>query len=702
MMTSPKLRPWHWLALAAITLLAVGLNCYAIDHLGYANQYYAAAVKSMLANWRAGFFASFDAAGFVTVDKPPVGLWLQGLSAAIFGFHGWALILPQALAGALAVPLLFQLVRRHFGPGAGLLAALILALSPISVAANRNNTMDSTLVLTSLLAAWAASLAAEKGKLRWLLLCALLIGLGFNIKMLQAYMVLPACFLLYLLAPAPAWWRRLLHLALAGLLLLTVSLSWAVVVDLIPPDQRPYIGSSQTNSVLELIIGHNGLTRLLPGGLRAIVNPGGRPVNPPGNLPPGDQPVNPAPPGIHPPAGTPAPPGAQGQPTNPGPTGQTGAAPANQGPAGSETGETGLLRLFNRQLAGQSAWFILPALLGGLFILLAPRPAGSQRFTLDAPRQSAVLWLGWIIPQMVFFSFASLFHRYYLDMLAPGLAALTAAGLFVLWSHYRAPGWRGWLLPPTLGLSAIVQALIIAPFSGYRWLIPLVLGLTLLSALALLLIRLLRPPATTPNGDQSSAPRAALSLHPPLSTLPYALTLAALLLAPFVWSLTPLIYGGDSGLPFAGPDLARGRQPGVNLAPGPRPAQAVASPLAAYLLAHHTGETFLAATQRANDAAPLILATGRPVMATGGFSGSDPILTPADFAARVAAGEVRYFLLPNSGQGQPGAPGRPGPQGPSPQGLPSDIPAWVRQNCAPVIDPALPLPAGQLYDCRAR
>ncbi|HIQ00698.1 MAG TPA: phospholipid carrier-dependent glycosyltransferase, partial [Anaerolineales bacterium] len=308
-------RAWHRVALAGVLLLVVFLSFFRLEQEGYGNLYYAAAVKSMLTDGHNFFFVSFDPGGFVTVDKPPLGLWVQAASAALLGFSGFSLILPQALAGVLSVGLIYHLMRRTFGPTAGLLAAAVLALTPISVAANRNNTMDSQLVLVLLLAAWTVLRAVETGRLRWLLVCAVLVGLGFNIKMLQAYMVLPAFYLLYLLASPLRWWKRLLHLALATAVLLTISLAWAVAVDLTPPDERPYVGSSQSNSALELIIGHNGLSRLLPGGLRALTgaggpgqarrsDPGGRP--PPGQtqglpLPAGRPPVgqkqNPPPPG---------------------------------------------------------------------------------------------------------------------------------------------------------------------------------------------------------------------------------------------------------------------------------------------------------------------------------------------------------------------------------------------------------------------
>lgn len=240
-MTRPAVnaRTWHRIGLAGILLLAVFLHFFRLEQEGYANLYYAAAVKSMLTSWRNFFFISFDPGGFVTVDKPPLGLWVQAASAALFGFSGFSLLLPQVLAGVLSVLVLYHLVRRVFGPTAGLLVALVLAVTPISVAANRNNTMDSQLVLLLLLAAWAAIRAAETGRLRWLLGCALLVGLGFNVKMLQAFLVLPAFVLLYLVASPVRWWKRLVHLGLAAVVLLVVSFAWVVAAS-----RRPMIPRS--------------------------------------------------------------------------------------------------------------------------------------------------------------------------------------------------------------------------------------------------------------------------------------------------------------------------------------------------------------------------------------------------------------------------------------------------------------------------
>src|SRR5713226_4574944 len=255
---------WHQLALGGIILISVFMNFFRLGQNGFGS-YYPPAVRSMMDNWHTFFFASYDPGGFVTIDKPPVGFWFQVLSAKIFGFSPFSVLLPQALAGVLSVLLLYYLVRRHFGVVAGLLAALALAVSPISVVTNRNITIDSTLALTMLLGAWAVLRAAETGKLRWLLLTAVIVGIGFNIKMLEAYLVIPAFGLLYLLAAPRSIWMRIGHLAFAGLVLLVISFSWVAAVDLTPASQRPYVDSTQDNSELSLALGYNGIQRLLGG-----------------------------------------------------------------------------------------------------------------------------------------------------------------------------------------------------------------------------------------------------------------------------------------------------------------------------------------------------------------------------------------------------------------------------------------------------
>jgi 4-amino-4-deoxy-L-arabinose transferase-like glycosyltransferase len=433
---SQSTRIWHHITLGIILLISAFLNIYKLNEEGYANPYYAATIKSMIQNWHTFFYASFDPGGFVSVDKPPVGFWIQAASAKIFGFSGLSILLPEAIAGVLSVALLNYLVRRRFGPMAGLIAALSLAISPINVVTNRNNTIDSLLVLTLLLASWTVSLASERGRLRWLLLTVLIVGVGFNIKMLQAYLVVPAFGLVYLLGASLSWRKRILHLLLAALVLLVVSLSWVVTVDLTPASQRPYVGSSQTNSELELAFGYNGLERLL--GLNNGVQNATR---------------------------------SQNSST------RTVLAPAGPG----ENGYAGPFRLFNRQLGGQIGWLIPLATLG----LLAAAWQERIRFPLNPRQQSLVMWGMWLVTMYVFFSVASFFHQYYLSMLAPAICALVGIGLVAMWRDYRRGDGRKWLLPIALLVTAVVQLWILIFYPAWAgWLAPIVFGFCAVVAIA--------------------------------------------------------------------------------------------------------------------------------------------------------------------------------------------------------------------------
>src|ERR687886_467815 len=496
----------HRFALAAILVLSAFLNLYNLAGEGYANDYYAAGVKNMLTSWSNFFFASFDA-GFVSVDKPPLGLWIQAASAWLFGFHGWALLLPQAIAGVLSVALIYQLVRRPFGPVAGLIAALALALTPIVVATSRSNTADMLVVLSVLAGAWALVRATETGRLRWLLLCALIVGLGFNIKMMQAFLVLPAFYLLYLVAAPVSRLRRFVHLGLATVVLLVVSLSWSVAVDLTPSTERPYVGSSQHNSALELASGYNGLSRL--------VGRGNEFINPQGGFNVGS---------------------ASDEQSAQGPGGPGGGGPGGVG----ENGEKGPFRLLNQQLAGQIGWLLPLAAVG----LLA---AGSQRrprLPLDRKQQALVLWGMWLLTMYGFFSVAGMFHRYYLVMLAPAVAALVGIGIVALWSDYRSPGWRGWLLPLTLlGMAALHAYIILAYYDEdwTPWLTAVVVGLCLVAAVGLIVLRL--RPRLKANAYSAGA---------------VAVGVLALLIAPTVWAAYTVWQGNGGGLSGVGPRTVQG------------------------------------------------------------------------------------------------------------------------------------------------
>src|SRR2546421_3680622 len=417
---------WHQLALGGILLISVFMDFFQLGQNGFGS-YYPPAVRSMMDNWHNFFFASYDPGGFVTIDKPPVGFWLQVISAKIFGFTPFSVLLPQALAGVLSVLLLYFLVRRHFGVVAGLLAALALALSPISVVTNRNITIDSTLALTLLLGAWAVLRAAETGRLRWLLLSAAIVGIGFNIKMLEAYLVVPAYGLLYLLAAPKSLWKRIGHLALALLVLLTVSFSWALAVDLTPASQRPYVGSTQDNSEISLALGYNGINRLLGGFGRGGFR--GSHTNNNTNTATGS--VNAGRNGS-PTSGTPPTTGTPSTNGNGGST--TTGSNAGQLPSGGfggffGTGTPGPLRLFNEPLGGQIAW-LLPLALCGMLALVWQR---RLRLQGDRQQQSLVLWGIWLLTMGIFFSVAGFFHQYYMTEMAPAIPPLFGIGLVTMW-----------------------------------------------------------------------------------------------------------------------------------------------------------------------------------------------------------------------------------------------------------------------------
>ncbi|HKO25490.1 MAG TPA: glycosyltransferase family 39 protein, partial [Chloroflexota bacterium] len=459
---------WERAGLALVLLVAGVLDFWQLNRVGYGNTYYAAAVKSMLQSWHNFFFNAFDPGGFVTIDKPPLGFWLQVASAKVFGFSGLSLMLPQALAGVLSVAVLYRLVSRSFGAVAGLLAALALAVMPVSVAASRNNIIDGTLVLVTLLGAWAVLRAAETGRLRWLLLCAVLVGLGFNVKMLEAYLVVPAFGLLYLVAAPRRWTTRTWHLGVATLVLLVVSFSWALAVDLTPASARPYVGSSGTNSEVNLALGYNGLERLT-GRLRLFA--GDRRPTPPSAS---------AAPDTHAAAGT-------NRTGSAGGTGNAAQQAAARGFTRGETGNPGPLRLFNSALGGQVSWLLPLALFG----LIAAAWRTRMRFPLDRRQQSLILWGAWLLVQAAFFSIAGFFHTYYLVMMAPSIAALAGIGLVALWRDYRSSGWRGWALPLTLLVTAGAQAYLLASYPGWSsWLTPLAVGFCVVAAITLAARRL--------------------------------------------------------------------------------------------------------------------------------------------------------------------------------------------------------------------
>ena len=250
------------LFLALAMLAAAYFNLYGIWKDTYANTYYTTAVGSMLQSWHNFFYGSLDSAGSVTVDKPPLAFWIQAAFAWVFGLHGWSVILPQALAGIGSVLLIYLCVKPVFGIVAARVAAIAMALTPVAAAVSRTNNIDAMLVFTLLLASWFLLRGVREQRTGSVITAFAIVGAAFNMKMLQAYMVLPAFYVLYVLAVRFSWKKKLGVLAGATALMLVISVSWAVIVDSVPADKRPYIGSSTNNSVLQLAFGYNGVSRL--------------------------------------------------------------------------------------------------------------------------------------------------------------------------------------------------------------------------------------------------------------------------------------------------------------------------------------------------------------------------------------------------------------------------------------------------------
>ncbi len=616
------LRKTKWdIPLTLITLLAGFLNGYGIWNEQYANSYYTAAVASMLQSFHNFFYGSFDPGGFVTVDKPPVVFWLQTASAALFGVHGWSVILPQALAGVGSVLLIYALVKPTFGTGAARIAALAFACTPIAAAVSRTNNIDSMLVFTLLAAAWLLFRGVRKSNL-WLLAAAFaVVGLGFNMKMLQAYLVLPAFYLFYWIGYRIHWQKRLAGLAAVTAALVMVSLSWPLIVDMVPADKRPYVGSSQTNSVLELAFGYNGISRLTgdrgqSGGTDGgNGGRGGDGLQQDGRLRQGG--------GQRPQQSGQVPPDTNGQPPQDG--------QMNRGDGGGQgggmfgTGTKGVFRLFQKELSGQASWLIPFAFAGAAGVLVSVR-----RKQVTSAHKETVFWLAWLIPGMIFFSIAGFFHHYYLIMLAPPLAAITGAGWTELWRRYREnAGWTVWLFPVAIASTAAIQWYFVHPYdkqigSGWSFVIATAGGA---AAVLLVMAKLLR----------KTVPAAAA-----------VLAFLVLLIGPLYWAATPITYGQSAQLPQAGPDTSSrfGGGDGGGRGGG---TSTVDEGLYQYLLEHQTEESFLFATTRYNTAVPYIIEKGAAVMAMGGYSGSDPILTEESLEAMVAEGKVKYFLISNSG-----------------------------------------------------
>lgn len=564
---------------------------------GFANSYYAAGAYSMGQNLHAFFFNSLDSVGFVTIDKPPLGFWIQVLFTKAFGFSGGVLVLPEAISGVLSVYLIYKIVKKRFNKAAGLISAAILALTPIFAAVSRNNTIDGILILLLVLAADQAIKAAEKSSMKHLIFAGIFIGLGFNVKMLQAFMIVPAVYIIYIIFAKQRFFKKILACALSVIILLALSLSWVVAVDLVDEDSRPYIGSSDTNSALELVFGHNGVSRIF-GRSSSIKNNALRDDEKP-NLP---QDRNPS---I----------GAYDMRQKPIVNQQTNKnlPIKNSGSISGETGDASVFRLFNDKNAGQISWFILPAMivaLISLFLIFIKKHRNNKKFI------TYFFFSMWILPMYIYFSFAEgITHRYYFAMIAPGIAALIGIGIYYL-LRLKNKMW----MPITFAATAVVQIYIHSLYNGWMDLMITVCGVVFVLAFFAMIIMVIK---------NTKAKYIAA-------------TMCVLFLLPTLWATSPLMYSDNSQLPIAGPELINQKDSFDNVKDF--------SLLVDYLEDNRDGATYLTMAESSmSGGAELILQSGEAVMVLGGFNGGDETLTLIEFIKMVDRGEVKYAVLSQNG-----------------------------------------------------
>jgi 4-amino-4-deoxy-L-arabinose transferase-like glycosyltransferase len=608
-----------WVAPAMLGVVGLAAILYLLNLTvsGYANTYYSAAALAGSQSWSAWFFGSIDSANFITVDKPPLGTMLIGLSVRLFGLSSWSILLPEALAGIGTVVILMATVRRTFGPAAAVMAGLVSALTPAAVLIFRYDNPDALLTLLLVGAAYAFVRSLERGSLRWVATAAILVGFGFLTKYLQAWFVLPAFALTWLVAAPGTLGRRVVGLAVAFVSVIAASGWWVAIMELIPAASRPYIGGSETNSVLQLLLGYDGLGR--------IFGQGG------------------------------------------------GAGGPGGGGGGGFSGTPGLLRLFNAELGGQVAW-LLPLALVSIGIGLIAR----RRFArTDAKRAAYLMWGLWLAIHAVVFSFMSgIIHSYYAVVMAPAIGALVGGGLVELWRFRERVRWGGVALAGAVIGSAILAWQLLertATFAPGLGIAIVALSVPVAAVLASPAGSIGRRPALI-----ASAVGLLLMLAGPaayaIDTMQTAYGGGDPSAGPTATDASgrPGFAGGGNGPGggFAGGGFAGGTAPSGaggqagGIAGG---GSQVDSALVDYLVANRGGATWIVAVSGANEAGSIELSSDLPVMAMGGFSGGDPAPTLAQLQAYVASGQLRYILLGSGGRGGLNS-------------ASSDVSSWVTAN----------------------
>ncbi|WP_394815913.1 mannosyltransferase YkcB-related protein [Streptomyces gibsoniae] len=719
-------------ALLVITVLAAVLYTWGIEHSQY-HTFYANAARSMTESWKAFFYGSFDPGNSITLDKLPGFLWPQALSARIFGFHPWALTLPQVIEGVASLLVLHRLVRRWAGVPAALIASTAFLLTPVAVGLFRTAVEDPAFTLCVLLAAEATQRAARNGRLRPLMLAGVWVGLGFQAKMLEAWAVLPALALVYLMAAPIALRKRLAHLGLSALVMTAVSASWMLAVTLTPGKDRPYVDGTTNNSAFSMVVGYNflnrfsslGISAASTGSVSATQGGGGGHGGPNGATganrtgqggPAGQYGLN-GKSGAGRYGGSGRQDGAlqgTGQKNGTGAsrgthhrhTGVAGAqgSQAFQGQAGGQAGgswagakgqaggggglgggQNGWSKMFGTALASQTGWLYPIAAVALVCGLLWRR--GKPR--TDRIRSGFALWGTWLITYFMVFSAGSVGgHTYYMGVIAVPLAALTGGGVALMWRAYRAGGRRAWVLPAAVAATATWSAYLAGEFPSFLpWLAPVV-GVLGLIAVVLLVLSL--------PGRAASGGRLALA--------GLAASLAAVLIAPSAWAVQ--IFNpsyGSSGMGAVGPSgMNRGHRSVTSAAPriGQTPwgggtardigagrrgmggfggfsedgkLTASQRKLLDYTTARQGSAAYVFATTSWNSASPYILGAGAHVLPLGGFSGQVPFPTETQFRQLVSSGKLQYVLL-GGGRGM-------GSRFGGGTTTSTEITDWVRSTC---------------------
>ncbi|MXP23973.1 glycosyl transferase [Gordonia sp. HNM0687] len=636
-------RVWQPLSLVALLIGTAIAYLANLSANGWANSFYSAAIQAGSESWKAWFFGSSDMANSITVDKPPASLWIPGLSVRVFGLNSWSILVPEVLMGVASVALLYLITKKYFGHWPGILAGLVLAVTPVAAMMFRFDNPEALLILLMIAAVWAMLKAVEDGRLRWMILTGVFVGFGFLTKQLQVMLIVPPLAITYLAFGQHTWLKRMGHL-FAALGAMIVSAGWWILaVELWPASSRPWIGGSQNNSILELTLGYNGLGRLNGNETGSVVPGGGG-----------------------------------------------GYADAMGGPGGGGGmwGQTGWLRMFEPAQGGQIAWLIPTGIVLAVAALVL---IGKARRT-DLRRAYLVVWGLWLLVTMAVFSFmAGIFHSYYTAALAPAVAAVVAGAAGVCWSQ-RDRLWVRIVLAAAVWIAAVWGFVLLNRSPDFvPWLRWMVLSAGLVSGVVMLLAHrtylsavavitalaagLAGPIAYTVDTISTPKQGSIISAGPrvegefgPGGGGPGGRGRDGMRMAP----------GGNAGATgaganSAGPTLPTGGGFGGMAGPGAMGPEAGAggaggllngstpsAELVAMLRDDADSYTWVGAAVGSNEASGYQLESGYSVMPIGGFNGTDPSPTLEQFQTLVAEGQIHYFLgggrgFGNSDESQPSA-----------------------------------------------